>query len=104
LGARRTGWPCTTGCGAPPLIAAGAIALGTNGFSHPRVLAMLRVSPQPTRPRRAARYGAGMAGGQFLRGPLAKGLGLAAGPRGATPGIRYYQFDKVRRRARHRRP
>ena len=42
------------------------------------------------------RYGAGMAGGQFLRGSLARGLHLKANDGGRkTPGIRYNEFDDL---------
>ena len=53
------------------------------------------------------RYGAGLAGGQFLRAPLTRALGLEAegastvlpGGRGVVaakvPGLRYHQFDAV---------
>eukprot|EP00947_MAST-08B_sp_MAST-8B-sp1_P004002 g4002.t1 len=53
------------------------------------------------------RYGAGLAGGQFLRAPLTRALGLKAegastvlpGGRGVVaakvPGLRYHQFDAV---------
>jgi heme oxygenase len=41
------------------------------------------------------RYGGGLAGGQFLRTSLARGLGLRKSAEDTTPGIRYHQFESL---------
>jgi heme oxygenase len=60
-----------------------------------------RIREVASQPHRLAvhhwlRYGAGMAGGQFLRNTLSRVLGLAASADGrTTPGIRYNEFDEL---------